>query len=114
MMRHFWAAAREVDPAAEAWDEGRRFPVCRPDALQAVWQAAGLREVSTRRIEVPTRFAGFDDFWQPFLGGQGAAPAYLMSRPEPERAAIRAVLRARLPDPALDMTAAAWAVRGLR
>jgi SAM-dependent methyltransferase len=114
MMRHFWDAARAVDPAADAYDEGRRFPVCRPDALRAVWQRAGLRDVSTRRIEVPTRFAGFDDFWQPFLGGQGAAPAYLMSLPEPQRDAIREVLRGRLPEEALAMTAAAWAVRGVR
>jgi SAM-dependent methyltransferase len=114
MMRHFWDAARAVDPAADAYDEGRRFPVCRPAALLELWRAVGLRDVVTRRIEVPTRFAGFDDFWQPFLGGQGAGPAYLMSLPPQQRTAIRDVLRDRLPDEALAMTAAAWAVRGVR
>jgi SAM-dependent methyltransferase len=114
MMRHFWDAAAEVDPSAAAHDEGRRFPLCHPGPLGELWQAAGLCEVSTRRIEIPTVFAGFDDFWQPFLGGQGAAPAYLVSLPEQQRTAIRDVLRARLPDEALTMTAAAWAVRGVR
>ena len=114
MMRHFWDAAREVDPAAAKHDEAGRFPLCRPDALWALWQTAGLRDVDTRLIEIPTRFAGFDDFWRPFLGGQGPAPAYLMSLPEEQRNAVRDVLRARLPDEALAMTASAWAVRGVR
>ena len=112
MMRHFWDAAAEVDPAAAALDEGPRFPLCRPEPLADLWRAAGLRDVTTRRIEIPTVFAGFDDFWQPFLGGQGPAPAYLMSLPGAQRDAIRGVLRERLPDDALAMTAAAWAVRG--
>jgi len=114
MMRHFWAAAREVEPGAAAYDESTRFPVCRPDGLGELWRAAGLRDVTPHRIEVPTRFAGFDDFWRPFLGGQGAAPAYLMSLPGEQRTAIRELLRARLPDDALAMTAAVWAVRGIR
>jgi SAM-dependent methyltransferase len=114
MMRHFWTAAREVESGAAAYDESTRFPVCRPDGLGELWRATGLRDVTARRIEVPTRFAGFDDFWRPFLGGQGAAPAYLMSLPGEQRTAIREVLRARLPDDALAMTAAVWAVRGTR
>ena len=29
-LRYFWEAAAELDPAAIALDEGRRFPICRP------------------------------------------------------------------------------------
>jgi SAM-dependent methyltransferase len=117
MMRHFWDAAREVDPAAADQDEGPRFPICRPDGLRAAWTAAGLSGVTVRPIEIPTVFTGFDDYWQPFLGGQGAAPAYL-SRLEPAaREAIRRLLQIRLPraaDGSIPLTASAWAVRGTR
>ena len=117
MMRLFWDAAAEVDPAGAALDEGDRFPICREPALRAAWTAAGLTGVTTRAIEVPTVFAGFDDYWQPFLGGQGAAPAYLARLDDDRRAAIRDRLRSRLPvapDGTIALTAAAWAVRGTR
>jgi len=110
MMRLFWDAARDVDPAAP--DEGHRFPLCRPDALTGLWRGAGLTGVTVDAIEIPTDFADFDDYWRPFLGGQGAAPAYLMALPEPDRDTLREALRARLPDRDLRLTARAWAVRG--
>jgi SAM-dependent methyltransferase len=112
MMRHFWDAAREIDPASAAEDEGPRFPICHPEALAQAWSTAGLREVSTGPIEIPTVFADFDDYWQPFLGGQGAAPAYLARLPAPRRDQIRDLLRSRLSGGVIPLTARAWAVRG--
>ncbi|MEU5878753.1 class I SAM-dependent methyltransferase [Spirillospora sp. NPDC047279] len=115
MLRHFWDAAVTVDAAAHDLDEGRRFPVCRPEPLARLWSDAGLREVTVKAIEVPTVFAGFDDYWSPFLGGQGPAPGYVMSLPEDGRAALRDALDARLPrgpDGSIALTARAWAVRG--
>jgi SAM-dependent methyltransferase len=115
MMRYFWDAALEVDPGAAAQDEGPRFPICHPDALREAWAAAGLSDIETRAIDVPTVFADFDDYWQPFLGGQGAAPTYLAALPEAQRRAIRDLLDDRLPreaDGSIAMTARAWAVRG--
>jgi hypothetical protein len=64
---------------------------------------------------VPTVFADFDDYWRPFLGGQGPAPAYAMSLADEDRRALRDLLRARLPstpDGSIPLTARAWAVRG--
>jgi SAM-dependent methyltransferase len=111
MMRHFWDAARELDPAAP--DEGSRFPLCRPDGLAGLWRGAGLAGVEVTGVEIATDFPDFDAYWRPFLGGQGAAPAYLMSRPEAGRAAVRELLRARLPARDIRLTARAWAVRGM-
>jgi SAM-dependent methyltransferase len=115
MMRAFWDAAVALDPGAAALDEGLRFPLCRPEPLAAAFLAAGLSSVDTTPIEVPMRFRDFDDFWQPFLGGQGPAPAYAMSLREERRAALRERLRAELPydpDGGISLTGRAWAARG--
>ena len=96
MMRRFWDAAVALDPSAARLDEGVRFPLCNPDALVSLWRDGSLDDVEVRAIDATTRFADFDDFWSPFLGGQGPAPGYLMSRSEGDRAALREVHEAAL------------------
>lgn len=114
LMRFFWDVAIQLDPGATNLDEGVRFPVCHPDALTALFRSAGLTEIAVTAIDVPTPFASFDDYWQPFLGGQGPAPAYAMSLDEQARARLRDCLRERVPalaDGSISLTARAWAVR---
>jgi len=114
LMRFFWDAAVELDPDVASMDEGARFPVCRPEALRALFGSAGLIGVEVTGIDVPTRFSSFEDYWQPFLGGQGPAPAYAMSLDEPSRARLRDRIRNRLPtraDGSIPLTARAWAAR---
>ncbi|HEX6102055.1 MAG TPA: methyltransferase domain-containing protein [Alphaproteobacteria bacterium] len=115
MMRRFWDAAAALDPRGGAIDEGRRFPICRPEPLQALFAGAGFTEIETQAIEVPTAFRDFEDYWTPFLGGQAPAPAYCMSLSEEARAALRERLRETLPtepDGSIRLIARAWAVRG--
>jgi trans-aconitate methyltransferase len=115
LMRYFWDAAIALDGAALGADEGRRFPLCHPTALTELFVQAGLGAVDTRSIDVPTRFRDFDDYWSPFLGGQGPAPAYAMSLSEARRHALRDRIRASLPiaqDGSIALIARAWAVRG--
>jgi len=117
LMRRFWDTATALDPTAAALDEAVRFPGCAPAPLEALFTKAGLSGVSTRAIDVPTHFRDFDDCWSPFLGGQGPAPAYVMSLPEERRRALREALRAALPiapDGSIPLVARAWAVRGTR
>ena len=117
MMRRFWDAAAALDPRGAEIDEGRRFPICRPEPLQALFEAAGFARVETRAIDVPTVFKDFEDFWAPFLGGQAPAPAYCMSLGEEARAALRERLRSTLPtekDGSIHLIARAWAVRGVK
>jgi SAM-dependent methyltransferase len=114
LMRAFWDAAVELDADAAKLDEGIRFPLCRPEALEALFADAGLQAIELRAIDIPTPFAHFDDYWQPFLGGQGPAPAYAMSLDEAARARLRDRIRSRLPiaaDGSIPMTARAWAIR---
>jgi SAM-dependent methyltransferase len=115
-MRHFWDAAIALDPAAREGDEGVRFPLCHPDPLAALFRGAGLGAVDVRAIDVPTVFRDFDDYWSPFLGGQGPAPGYAMALSEDGREALRERIRARLPvrpDGSIHLMARAWAVRGV-
>jgi hypothetical protein len=117
ILRLFWDAAIALHPAAGPLDEGRRFPVCEPGALTALFHAAHLEEVATRAIEVATPFREFDAYWSPFLGGQGPAPAYVMALDEGRRVALRERLRASVPsqrDGSIALIARAWAVRGVR
>lgn len=114
MLRYFWDAAVALDPAAGELDEGIRFSLCRPEPLRALWTDAGLRDVSVRAIDVPTVFVDFDDYWSPFLGGQGPAPGYVASLTDEHRRALGDLLRTRLSqaDTSIRLTANAWAVRG--
>jgi SAM-dependent methyltransferase len=117
MMRRFWDAAVALDPEAAALDEGRRCSFCNADGLASLWRAAGLRDVATRAIDVPTLFADFDDYWTPFLAGQAPAPHYAMSLDERRRERLRDRIRASLPvaaDGSIALIARAWAVHGVR
>jgi len=117
LMRRFWDAAVALNPAAGELDEARRFPGCWPEPLSALFKAAGLSELATAAIDVPTVFKDFDDYWSPFLSGQGPAPGYCMKLPEPERVALRENIRKSLSverDGSIHLTARAWGVRGVK
>lgn len=116
LIRRFWDAAAELDPAKVAeLDEGRRFTLCRPEPLGRLWTEAGFSGVTVGEVKIPTVFTGFDDYWQPFLGAQGPAPAYLATLPEARRNQVRELLRSRLPtnpDGSIPLSARAWVVQG--
>jgi len=116
-MRYFWDAAVALDPEAREKDEGIRFPICRPGPLRDLFESAGLRDVVTAPIDVPTPFEDFDDYWLPFLSGIAPAPGYCASLNEEARAQLRESLKQTLPtdaDGMILLAARAWAVRGTR
>lgn len=114
LMRLFWDAAVELNPDAAKMDEGIRFPLCSPQALEQLFIGAGLQGLEAKLIDIPTPFSSFDDYWQPFLGGQGPAPAYAMSLTETARARLRDRIRERIPivaNGSISLIARAWAIR---
>ena len=116
MLRVFWDEAVALDPSIDARDE-RHMPLCKRGELEAAWQAGGLQKVEERPLTIEMTFASFDDYWQPFLGGQGPAGAHAVKLAEPARTALAARLRARLlggrKDGAFTMRGRAWAVKGI-
>jgi SAM-dependent methyltransferase len=115
LMRYFWSAVVELFPDAADKDEGKQFPICEPNALAELFRAAGLQEVETQSLDAPTVFKDFEDYWSPFLRGQGPAGAYCASLSEHHRDDLRARLKNVLPcedDGTIRLIARAWAVRG--
>ena len=111
MLRVFWDEAGSLDAAAAGRDE-RHMPLSRRGELSALWRNVGLHDVEETPLAIDMTFTSFDDYWQPFLGGQGPAGVYVASLTEPAREKLRARLRNRLGDASFTLTARAWAVRG--
>jgi SAM-dependent methyltransferase len=114
LMRRYWDAAAQLGLLAPGQDQGERFAICHPDPLAQAFAEAGLQQVGISAIDMTMRFADFDDYWQPFLGGQGPAPAHAMSLDEATRARLRDAIRERVPGGggAIVLAARAWAARG--
>ena len=115
-LRRFWDSVAALDPNATERDEGRRFPICRPDALTSLFRGGGLSDVVCESIEIPTRFSRFAEFWTPFLGGTGPAPSYVASLEPRQRESLAQHLDRSLPrepDGAICLVANAWVVRGV-
>ncbi len=113
-LRRFWDAAVELDPTARQYDEGKRFPICTPSALEAAFHEAGFSYVRIEALEITTHFQNFEDYWLPFVGGPGPAPGYLSSLPAQRQQDLKRRLETMLPrneDGSITLTATAWATR---
>jgi hypothetical protein len=115
-LRLFWDAACEVDANAVKFDEGIRFPVCNVDALRMVFHEAGLTGIKTAFLDINTVFKNFDDYWNPFFGGQGPAPGYLASINKDQQDQIKNTIFKKLsvgPNDPIQLLARAIAVSGI-
>ena len=115
LLRAFWDAAREVDPAgAAAADEGVVMAWCEEGGLASLWQRAGLGDVRSGALTVSAAYSGFADLWAPFPTGVAPSGAFCRALDDERRSALREALRRRLGvgAAAFELTARAWAVRG--
>jgi SAM-dependent methyltransferase len=112
MLRAFWDEAVALDPDAESRDE-RHMPLSTRGALADLWRAHGLRNVDEEPLSIDMVFTSFDDYWQPFLLGQGPAGVYVSALAENARRALESRLRELMADAGLKLRARAWAVRGV-
>ncbi|THG34376.1 methyltransferase domain-containing protein [Glaciibacter flavus] len=115
IIRRFWDVAVPLDPAATTVREATGFDLCTPDALRELF-AAHLADVGVEAIDLIAEFEDFDDYWMPFLGGQGPAPAYVATLTNAARERLREELRRELapsPDGPFTLRARAWSARGV-
>jgi len=116
-LREFWDAAIAIDGEATAFDQDRRFPMCTPAGLRAVFAQPNFADIATHPLDIVTRFTSFDDYWEPLLSRQGSAPNYLATRAPQIQRKICERLRAALPingEGAIELPARAWAIRARR
>lgn len=116
-LRCFWDTASRIDPNAQGFDEGVRFPICRLEVLTDLFWSAGLHDVRCDPIEISTDFSSFDDYWRSFQGGSGPAPSYVVSLEDDRRAVLATELENALPrepDGSIRLVARAWAARGTK
>jgi SAM-dependent methyltransferase len=116
-LRRFWDVAILIEPRAAAMDEGRRFPICDPRALESLFKTVGAERVRVAPVSVPTVFSSFEDYWSPFLGGTGPAPQLVSTLTDQERRMLEEELERRLPiqdSGRIHLQARAWAVAGRR
>lgn len=116
--RLFWDTAAGLDPnATTARDRLFSHPLALPEGLAGLWRSAGLAEIEQASLTIRMDYAGFDDYWEPLLGGQGPVGTYVHDLPPTLRAEIEARVRlaylSGAPDGPRSMTATAWAVRGI-
>jgi SAM-dependent methyltransferase len=115
MLRLFWDEAVALDPASAPRDEAH-MPLSKQDELAALFRQQGLEDVRASPLTAALHFASFDDYWSPFLLGQGPAGNYLAGLSEPHRIQLERRLRERLlgagPDGTIELQARAWAVKG--
>jgi len=115
-LTYFWDVVSELDQKSSHLHEGKRFPNSSNEFLAELFKSAGFENVDVCPIEVETNFRDFNDYWKPFLGGQGPAPSYVMSLNETDRNSLRDTLFKQLPiqsDGSIPLVARAWAVKGL-
>lgn len=114
-LRLFWDAACALNPDACKLDEGSRFLLCNPTNLSAAFDKAGFNNIQTASLDIETVFQNFDDYWQPFLGGQGPAPGYVSGLGTSEQESLKKAIYEKMPfqsDGTIRLLARAIAVRG--
>jgi SAM-dependent methyltransferase len=118
-LRVFADTAAALDPAGEAF-RSKQFsaPFTGPGEFAATWNALGLRGAQQTALTIRMEFSSFDDYWKPWLGGQGTVGAYVTSLSKEKRGLIERHLRLAYltggPDGPRSFAATAWAVRGVR
>ncbi|MEN8192035.1 MAG: class I SAM-dependent methyltransferase [Bacteroidota bacterium] len=114
-LRYFWDAAYQIDSKSRELDEGIRFPICNSDNLKNTFQQAGLSDIESTFLDIDTIFKSFEDFWNPFLGGQGPAPSFLASLTKELQEELKVNIRNILPvesDGSIRLLGRAIAIQG--
>lgn len=115
--RMFWDTAAMLDESALA-ARAKAFsrPGVRAGDLAALWRGAGLIDIDDRSLFIRMDYTSFEDYWSPFLGGEGGPAAFLVALDAPQRETlekhVRSAYLAGASDGPRSFAAAAWSCRG--
>jgi SAM-dependent methyltransferase len=116
-IRKFWDAAHKCQaPNVGDYDAAIRFPICQRDNLLSCVREAGWLEAKVIPIEINAQFKNFDDYWAPFLSGQGTGPAFAVSLSNDMREKVRKTLMCLVtdsPNEPFILRTRAWAAKGI-
>jgi SAM-dependent methyltransferase len=113
-IRMLWDTA-----SALGLDKARNLfrPLSTAGELAAMWRKAGLTQVKDDTITMRFEFANFDDYWTPFLSGDGPPGQMVMGLLPEQRATLEQQLRhvflSGRPDGHRSFIAAAWICKGI-
>jgi SAM-dependent methyltransferase len=92
-------------------------PLSTDGEMAALWRARGLRDIVQETIVMRFVFESFEDYWTPFLSGDGPPGQFVTGLAEPDRSRVEAQLRhvflSGKPDGRRSFIAAAWSCRGV-
>lgn len=115
--RLFCDTAAAVAPGGESFRQrifGR--PMTQPGELARVWRQTGFVGVEDTTLTIRMDFESFDDYWAPYVGGDGPYAAFVSTLDDAARAtlteAVRRAYLSGMADGPRSFTACAWAVRG--
>jgi SAM-dependent methyltransferase len=103
----FWRAVKDLAP--DAADEAA-LPGTGEGDLGDLARRAGLLEIDEVTLTVTVPYAGFDEWWDPYLLAVGPAGDYVAGLDGRRRAALRARCADLLPDGPFEVEATAWSV----
>jgi SAM-dependent methyltransferase len=106
----FWGAARELDPDVE---DQSGYAGARRGHLVELFRVAGIHDVEEGTLSVDVDHPSFEEWWEPFTFGVGAAGVYVAQLDSTRRARLRDLCREMQPPAPFVVTAHAWAARGL-
>lgn len=90
MSRMFADTAAVLDKRAHEL-RARAFtrPLGHPGDLGHAWRDAGLKDVKEATLIIRMEFQNFNDYWRPYLGGQGPYAEYVSSLKPDEQATLK-------------------------
>jgi SAM-dependent methyltransferase len=119
MSRMFVDTAAVLDTRAHEL-RARAFtrPLGHPGDLGRAWRDAGLKDVKEVTLIIRMEFENFDDYWRPYMGGQGPYAEYVSRLKPDEQATLKHHLRRAYldgePDGYRSYVAVAEAVKGTK
>jgi SAM-dependent methyltransferase len=115
-IRMLWDTAAALDPAA-AGARALFRPLNRPGELAELWRRLGLDQVEETSLIVRTEFTDFENYWRPFLSGDGPPGQFVTALSDEARDRLKIHLRrayeSNRPDGPRSFVAVAWACKGV-